>query len=216
MTGIKALSRLFAIASIGAVSTFAGCATPPHRSLTAREIKTARAVFRDKIDYAKVNIHYGAPSILTQLDPNCMATTPNGQIYCVSREFQRRDMTDSDVVKELFMHEMAHVWQFQQGRNIRLEAVLELFRNGLKYSKSYDYTIADLRPFSRMKLEQQAQLIQDYIKAQDILRTDRHPERKRMQGLTLPDFIERARRKIDEIFAPSLPASLPTPGPLRK
>ena len=81
------------------------------RRLTDNEIKMAKLIFADSIDYARVKIYQGIPCLPTMQ----VAVSPNGNIY-----FPRNNCPDDFVLAseshQIWMiHELTHVWQYQQG-----------------------------------------------------------------------------------------------------
>nr|MBP8025648.1 type IV secretion protein Rhs [Neisseria sp.] len=81
------------------------------RPLHAGEIKLARLVFAESIDYARVRIHRGI-AFLPDLP---FALAPNGHIY-----FPRRHCPDDFSrapahYRVWLIHELTHVWQHQHG-----------------------------------------------------------------------------------------------------
>ena len=133
------------------------------RPLTAGEESLARTVFADTIDYAAVRIHHrnyvfwqGAHYIIT----------PNGHIY-LGRAL--RGLTDfsaaSLTMQGLFIHEMAHVWQHQQGINVLLRGGLEQVRHFCGFNQ-YRYRLEAGKALGRYKLEQQGEILRHYFLAQ--------------------------------------------------
>ena len=81
------------------------------RRLTDNEIKMAKLIFADSIDYARVKIYQGIPCLPTMQ----VAVSPNGNIY-----FPRNNCPDdfalaSESHQIWMIHELTHVWQYQQG-----------------------------------------------------------------------------------------------------
>ena len=87
------------------------------RRLTDNEIKMAKLIFADSIDYARVKIYRGIPCLPTIQ----VAVSPNGNIY-----FPRNNCPDdfalaSESHQIWMIHELTHVWQYQQGFKTWLE-----------------------------------------------------------------------------------------------
>ena len=81
------------------------------RRLTDNEIKMAKLIFADSIDYARVKIYRGIPCLPTMQ----VAVSPNGNIY-----FPRNNCPDDFALASAsyqiwMIHELTHVWQYQQG-----------------------------------------------------------------------------------------------------
>lgn len=131
------------------------------RPMTTGEIALARRLFKDSIDYTKVNIHKRR-YILGQPDNSGM--TPNGEIYAVGAHTYFEDYSIAKShQKGFFIHEMAHVWQYQLNvLNPITAAIGEFVRNCFDYAKAYDYELVAGKDLLKYRIEQQAQIIQDY------------------------------------------------------
>lgn len=119
------------------------------RPLTPAEADLARSVFGDAIAYGKVRIRR-KKWIFFQPRKTIMAPTghihfhPGGSAYC-------DDFSCASLSRQgLFIHEMVHVWQYQQG------IFLPLKRHPFC---RYDYAIKPGQPFGKYGLEQQAELV---------------------------------------------------------
>lgn len=123
------------------------------RLLTQGEIKLARTVFENSIEYHKVWIHHGSylPFGLQNKDT---AMTPNGELYF--RSWYQNDFSVADLPsKHLFIHELSHVWQRERGMNV-------IARGLISWAVSYRYRL-DGRPLRSYPMEQQAQIIADHF-----------------------------------------------------
>lgn len=122
------------------------------RLLTPGEVRMARAVFGDAIEYHKVWVHHDS-YFPFGLQPDNAGMAPNGELYF--RAWYTHDFSQSDLPhRHIFIHEMCHVWQRSRGMNVRL--------NGLISSLvSYRYALNG-RPLRRYPMEQQAQIITDW------------------------------------------------------
>ncbi len=95
------------------------------RFLTENEIALAKSVFGDEIDYLSVKI-IRAKYVFIQ--GKNYAVTPNGNIYFPMSE---ADWTFSLSFRDLFIHEMTHVWQYQIGINVFMKALpLQILKFG--------------------------------------------------------------------------------------
>lgn len=131
-----------------------------NRSLTAGEIALAQRLFKDAIDYDKVRIH-NRRYVFGQ--PYNSAVAPNGNIYAVGAVYCDDYSSAHARLRVLLIHEMVHVWQYQL-KVLRpvFAAIAEFIRHGFNYAKAYDY---DLRPghdLLQYRIEQQAQIVEDY------------------------------------------------------
>jgi hypothetical protein len=119
------------------------------RGLTPGEIALAHSVFGDAIDYDRVRIH---AKTWWPFQHRRMAMAPNGHLYLSPKgplwcdDFCERSITRQG----LFIHEMTHVWQHQQGVNLILK------RHPFC---RYDYTIKPGWPLERYGIEQQAEIV---------------------------------------------------------
>lgn len=140
----------------------------PVRDLTPGEIRVLQTVFGSALDYSKVKIHNE-----TYLPFQDVPVTPNGEIFYTPEEYQpdfsasplHLSVGKSEIRKKnTFVHEVAHAWQHQHGRPVRLAAVAE--RAGCFLIKAcgdpYQYILDPKIHFSDYGVEQQAQILADY------------------------------------------------------
>jgi len=149
------------------------------RPLTIGEISLARSVFRNGVDYSRVRVYHRSyfPFDL-QMDEVAMA--PNGNIYFMTMLYRDDFSHEAPREKHLFIHEMAHVWQYQMGVNVRMRGVF----SGLV---SYKYSLPHYKTLRDYSLEQQASIIADYYY---ITRfgLNGFAQRKNFIGIIGPDF----------------------------
>ena len=131
------------------------------RGLTQGEIDLAKEIFGDAIDYAKVKIH---DTQAHMLHPTGSAITPSGEIFaygCCRQDFS----TASPAQRAFFIHEMTHVWQYQNRiLDPVKEALREAFRHGVNYfTGAYEYTLEKGKDLTAYGMEQQASIIEDYF-----------------------------------------------------
>lgn len=131
------------------------------RALTSGEITLARRLFKDSLDYTKVKIH-NKKYVFVQPDNSGM--TPNGEIYAVGQRTYSNDYAlEEPILRGFFIHEMAHVWQFQLNiLNPISAAIGESILNFFNYSKAYKYELVAGKDLLKYRIEQQAQIIEDY------------------------------------------------------
>jgi hypothetical protein len=143
------------------------------RPLTAGEIKMARLLYRDSIEYAQVSI-YRKPFLPFGLQGKNTAIAPNGNIYFHAQRC-RDDFSDGpNGDKHFYMHEMTHVWQKQLGYPV-------LWRGAIRVGLPYTYTLSEERQLSDYNMEAQGDLLADYF-ALKFLR-DPHSMAERMRGI---------------------------------
>lgn len=132
------------------------------RTLTSGEVTLAKRVFKDSIDYSTVKVHNEK---YLPIQPNNSGMTPNGEIYVAGAEayFADYSSTDDPYLRAFFVHEMTHVWQYQlKILNPISSAIAESFRNFFDYPKAYDYELAPAKDLLAYRIEQQAQIVEDY------------------------------------------------------
>lgn len=131
------------------------------RAPTPGEINLAKRVFKDSVDYTKVKIH-NKKYIFVQPDNSGM--TPNGEIYAVgSRTYSNDYALEGPRLRGFFIHEMAHVWQYQLNiLSPASAATSEFILNGFDYAKAYEYELVTGKDLLKFRIEQQAQIIEDY------------------------------------------------------
>ncbi|NIF01221.1 type IV secretion protein Rhs [Pantoea sp. Acro-805] len=125
------------------------------RLMTMGEIAMAQRVFGHSISYNRVWIHCDS-YLPFGLQANNYGMTPNGELW-FRKELYRDDFSSSavqDETKHLFIHEMGHVWQHQQGMWVRMRGLVS-------WAASYSYQL-DKDELYDYSLEQQASIIADY------------------------------------------------------
>lgn len=118
------------------------------RSLSVGEIHLAREIFADHLDLKSIYIY------AHRLVIKHYAISPNGHIY-----FNVADWCDDFSVQSIekqswLIHELVHVWQYQQG--------IKLIRKGI-FERKYQYVLQHGKQFLHYGIEQQAQMVQDYF-----------------------------------------------------
>lgn len=127
------------------------CPAGGERPLTAGEVRLARAMFGNAIDYGKVTIKRRK---WFPFQPHNVAMAPSGHIhfppgsksYC--EDFSQGTLRQQG----LFIHEMTHVWQTQKHGRL----YLPLHR---PFSSRYDYSLKPGWPLERYGIEQQGEIM---------------------------------------------------------
>ena len=89
--------------------------------------------------------------------------TPNGNIYAPGATYRNDYAAEALNYRELFVHELAHVWQYQTGiLNPKLSGIFEFVKTGFDYRKAYDYVLKSGRDLIEYGMEQQAAMIADF------------------------------------------------------
>lgn len=134
--------------AISALQTVTGL-EPAGRSLTDRETRLLRKIYGDSIDYPKVEIVEGGAGVFSI----------NPRPFALGNRIYLKDRTQNDAV---VIHEMAHVWQFQNGgTNYMSESLVSQVMG-----KGYDWSLSvPETPWKALEPEQQAQLLEDAARA---------------------------------------------------
>jgi len=132
-----------------------------NRGLTLNERALAKTVFRNALDYERIRVH---DDKYIFFQANNVLMTPNGEIYAPG-EMYRKDYAAEELnYRELFIHELAHAWQYQTGvLNPKLSGLFEFVKNGFDYSKAYRYVLESGRDLTDYGMEQQAAMVADYF-----------------------------------------------------
>lgn len=132
----------------------------PSRPLTKGEVTLARSVFGDAIEYDRVTITDGQ---FVAFQPKGTAMAPEGNLYmygCYQDDFSTGDV----YTQGHFIHEMTHVWQFQNKVLRPIAAALELnFQFKFNYLAAYDYKLDGTKDLLDFNMEQQASIVQDHF-----------------------------------------------------
>jgi hypothetical protein len=135
------------------------------RPLTPAEREDAVRIFRGSIDYDPVVISRGSPFALVS------ATTIGNRINLRAEHFAGESLELSPKGRLVLIHELAHVWQFQQGglayiRSSLIAQVVGWITTGSRRA-AYDWRKAHNagRPWRAWNAEQQAECISHYYAA---------------------------------------------------
>ncbi|MBC7504483.1 MAG: vgr related protein [Sandarakinorhabdus sp.] len=125
--------------------------TNADRPLTPAEIALVDSVFGAALDPAQTSVRHRK---FWMFHPFWVTMAPDGHIWCHPNGFDWcADYAAEPLgMRAHFVHEMVHVWQVQQGRN------LIITRPPLA---RYGYVLALGKPFSRYGVEQQACIVAD-------------------------------------------------------
>jgi hypothetical protein len=130
---------------------------PERRALTAAETALVARVFGSAIDASVVTVRNAK---FWMFHPWWVTMAPDGHIWCHPNGFNWcADYAAEPLgLRAHFVHEMTHVWQHQQGRNLLISRP--------PFAR-YGYTIVPGKPFTRYGIEQQACLVADaYLAAE--------------------------------------------------
>lgn len=134
-----------------------------NRPLTAGEIKLARRIFGNSLDYDKIRI---ANRRIMKFQPEhgglCTGNTINISGRAYADDYSQMQSFN---LQSFFIHEMTHMWQFQKsplyfGKKFMKEILSHRFNY---MAKAYQYTLENGKSFDDYGLEQQACMVQDYF-----------------------------------------------------
>jgi len=133
------------------------------RKLTLNEIQLAKGIYGKSIKYSQVSVFNEKYAFF---QPDNSGMTPNGNIYIhgvTSSDFGLA--TTRAVLKGFFIHEMAHVWQkHNKILNPIVSAIANSLRHAFHYNEAYKYRLKDNTDLLEYRMEQQAQIIEDYVR----------------------------------------------------
>lgn len=208
---MKAAAKIALTVFAAATLTYAGYLGTHYagkgQPLTAGEITLVESVFGDEVDPGKIRKHFRKTSIAHRMASPTVAGMVLPPLSHI--DFYGKDHHSPDFSKEtpgntdLFMHEVTHVWQNQNGY-WSLHHIDKL--------RLYDYSLSEKSDFNKFALEQKAEMIGDYV------RIWLHPQGKVQSGKTpnekdilLRDVVEkrfpRAKKTRMDLPAPVKPAA---------
>jgi len=169
---------------------------PSERSLASGEETLAKKIFKSSITYSKVKIH-NEKYIFVQPDNSGM--TPNGEIY-VDGIYKNDYSLESYSLKAFFIHEMVHVWQYQNNVLSPIwSAIGEFFEEGFRYDNAYKYKLEQGKDLVDYDIEQQASIIEDYYR---ITHEKKHPVKGHLQNTeALPKLIKLYKSVLAKFLA---------------
>ena len=159
------------------------------RRLTENEVRMAKQVFADSINFHRIKIYRGIPLI-----PNAnTAIAPNGNIY-FPRKHCPEDFTQAGIAYKIWLiHELTHVWQHQRGHKVWLSGLFIMLKGGYRKRKAYAYPIP-LPHINQLNIEQQADLIAHYFAATFLPKNIYTPQQPIFQT-ALADFLHNPHDK---------------------
>lgn len=149
----------------------------PNRALTSGEVAMLRPLFKDSIDYTRVRVIDNS----FPLQPENVYMTPRGHIYAPGPLFENDFSRARSSLREVFVHEITHVWQYENGMDLVGAGTVEFIKNRGNYEKAYPYELAAGRDLTEYGMEQQASIVEDYFS----LTVERgYPHRMTNKGLS--------------------------------
>lgn len=168
------------------------------RKLTSGEIAMCRPIFKDSIFYSEVYVHKEdwLPFGIQDKDT---AMSPDGEIYFPTGKFSEDFSKESGKIKIWFMHEMAHVWQWNRGYRGRLKAKGFLYgliswssEKGSRWVYEYYLPENKDKKMPEFNMEQQAEIISHYYGAKFLKDVDYTPRLPFLER-ALSDFLREPR-----------------------
>jgi hypothetical protein len=172
------------------------------RSLSSEEIEYLKVIFRDSIDYTKVQIT--RHNDLSRGASKTIGNTIHLEDYWGGEavfQTNNRSLTKTGII--LLSHEITHVWQFQNGgwayAPESLKAQSSAFLSGGDRNKAYRWQDAyDARlPWEQWNPEQQARAIEVYTESREILNGGKEGDRVLAQANRekLQPYVEKVRNR---------------------
>ena len=139
---------------------------PIPRSLTQEEIQLAKSLFKDSVRYEKVKI-YNAKYVGFQEDESGM--TPFGEMWIVGIDTYRENYGIVEVrLQAFFIHEMVHVWQYQNNvlsvADSAIENIITYGPSSHNYQKAYEYKLEPHKDLMDYRMEQQGAIMENYYR----------------------------------------------------
>lgn len=168
------------------------------RDMTSGELKTAKSVFGDAINFGEngkgngVGIYNGK---WKPFQPDNRAMAPNGNIYFPGTSYKgdfsnlgSKALSDRD--RRTYIHEMTHVWQYQNGKAVKTRGaalgVLATVGDPYIYKLYLSGDETNLKDLSDYGLEQQAAIVGDYYALRENLKLK--PYATNIDTLTIQDY----------------------------
>ncbi|CAB5714303.1 Uncharacterised protein [Delftia tsuruhatensis] len=124
------------------------------RPLTFGERHIVRQIFGDSVDCSMVRIYRGR---FIPFQPSHTAMAPAGDIFFPPEIFSEDySMEIESSMKYIFVHEMTHIWQYQQGYPV-------MARGAIRLGLSYEYILDADKKLSDYNMEAQGNIVADYF-----------------------------------------------------
>lgn len=138
------------------------------RNLTQGEIALAKQVYGDSLNYGTIFIHQGKYPLSIWLQSSDTIMAPNGEIYADGNSYRDDYSLGSSIYaqvnKATFIHELMHVWQYQNKvyGDLRGRAFYELITHSFDYSSTYSFMLDKNKDLLDYNMEQQASIMEMY------------------------------------------------------
>ncbi|WP_232829695.1 type IV secretion protein Rhs [Rahnella sp. NRRL B-41462] len=123
------------------------------RRLTLGEIQLSITLFSYSIRYHEVWIHRDS-YLPFGMQNNSTAMTPNGEMWFEKTVYSHDFSMAGTILQHMFLHEMMHVYQHQQGMFVRTRGLFS-------WAVNYQYRL-NKEKLSDYSMEQQASIVSDY------------------------------------------------------
>lgn len=133
------------------------------RRLTDGEIALAQSVYQSSLNYDRIRIHKGR--LIPFFQNGKIAMSPFGTMH-FPPDLYVDDFSQGSITKQhLFIHEMAHIWQYQLGLTLWLDGAILSAKGGYRGNVCYAYDdwSKSCEQFNQFNMEQQADLIADWF-----------------------------------------------------
>ncbi len=128
------------------------------RPLTANETALARRLYGHGLDYRCIRLCSGT----WWLPRNGVAMAPCGHIHFPATAFCSDFASQGPAAQAWLIHELAHVWQHQNGFPVWLGGLRIALSGGYLNARAYRLPdLATVPHFSRLNMEQQADLLRN-------------------------------------------------------
>lgn len=128
------------------------------RKLNNNELKILKTIFYNTIDYSKVKLIN--KHLYSKLLRKYSGIVFDNTIIFSNRNY-RDDFSINTWDMALLVHEMCHVWQYQNLKYRWYKAGLEHIKFG---KQTYKYNILDHNKLTKYRFEQQGEIMADYFK----------------------------------------------------
>jgi hypothetical protein len=132
------------------------------RGLTPGEIALVQSVFGDQVDYRKIRVTNKKVIPFFQ-GKDCAAARGNRLSFPALNYSDDFSLEKDPRKQSVFIHEMVHVWQHQNGLFLAWLAIKENLRCAFNYQSTYRYNLDPDKPLGKYNFEQQAAIVQDYF-----------------------------------------------------
>lgn len=131
-----------------------------YRSLTQNEIRIAQSVFGNLIQYDQVKV-MNHPYLPWQ--PKGIFMAPDGYIHVKNANYSDDYALENLTYQTIFIHEMAHIYQYQQKINVLWHGAILQMAYYLSFKKynPYNYKLIENKDFFEYNIEQQGDIAKD-------------------------------------------------------